>query len=164
MLPTKKLFQLTLIAIILIAFYGCRKISTNSNNISPISSQWTFEKITYKGIGTSYDTVGTNPPSSSILKSSDSATDKISVTFWVKPKAGGTFVVNSGNLPQPLPNTCTIVLNHAGDIYFSTGKSGDKVDLAISGGTLTASFTNVTVEVTDTSFATTNVSGILIKK
>ena len=164
MLQMKKLFQLVSIAIILITFYRCSKTSTNSNNIPPTSSQWTFKKITYQGVGTSYDTIGTIPPSSSVLKSSDSATDNIYVTFWVKPTDSGSFAVNRGNLPQPLPNTCTIALNHAGNVYFSTGKIGDKVDLKISGDTLTASFINITVEINDTSFATANVSGTLIKK
>lgn len=160
----KKIFQITLVLITSIAFYSCSK-NTSTKNTTSDSSQWTFKGVTYTGLATSYDTTDVDVnPVSDVLKSTNEVSDSISIIFWTHPTVSATFTVNSGNLPRPDPTTCTIWLYHAGDMYASTGKAGDSVDLKISGDTLTATFKNVTLIIGDTSFVTQTVSGTLIKK
>lgn len=159
----KKLFQIALIFITSVIFFNCNKSSTSTNNITSTSSQWTFKGITFRGLTTSNDSANIGLVRD-VLKSENGGLDSISITFWSHPAVSATFTVNRGNLPQPDPVACTILVNHAGNMYVSTGKAGDKVDLKISGDTLTTTFTNVTVKINDTSFVTQTVSGTLIKK
>jgi hypothetical protein len=159
----KRLFQLTFVTIISIAFHSCSKNKISSNNIISGSSQWTFKGITYGGLITTNDTNNIGLVID-VFKSTNGVSDSISITFWSHPTASATFTLNNGTLPKPDSNACTMLLNHSGDLYISTGKIGDKVNLRISGDTLTASFTNITILINDTSFVTETVSGILIKQ
>jgi hypothetical protein len=160
----KILSRLSLATILAIVFISCSKSHSNSNSGTSISSEWTFKGVTYKGLITSNDSTTNTGLVTDVLKSSNGTSDDISITFWSHPTSSATFTVNNGTLPKPDPATCTIVLSHAGNFYVSTDKAGDKVDLNISGDTLTASFKNITLIINDTSFVTGTVSGTLIKQ
>jgi hypothetical protein len=88
----------------------------------------------------------------------------ISVIFYSHPAANGTYVVTNGGIPAAGAYCQIQVYTYIGTtatLYTSTGKTGDKVNLTISAGKITVSFTNITVSVGSTS---STVSGTVIQQ
>ena len=148
----KSFFLTSLISISLIIFYGCSK---SSSTTTTSSSQWTLKGVKYTGLATVYDT------SSSLgtLTSADAAGHFVSVTFYTHPTSSSSFTETDGSIVNSID--CLIDVYDGTNIFSSTGVTGDKVNLTISGGKLTASFTNVTVLYNSTS---STVSGTVSQK
>jgi hypothetical protein len=160
----KKLPSIFIIAIVSIIIQSCSKNNTSSNNNTlSDSSQWVFKGVTYTGVSTTYDTTS-GTYLSGVLASTNNIADSISIVFYSHPSANGVYKLDNGTLPKPNPADCTIWVLHAGGTYVSTGAAGDSARLTVSNGKLTASFTNITTEIRDTSFVTATVSGTLIQQ
>jgi hypothetical protein len=144
--------NLSLIALIVFTsavFYGCGKSSSGSTGTTVTSSQWTLNGTTYKGIISGYDTAS----SLGILNSTDASGNSITIIFYSHPETNGTYTVSDA----ANSNDCTIDVQTISPsvIYTSTGKTGDIVNLTISGGKLNAAFTGVTVANGGTTTTTT---------
>ena len=134
----KKLFLLAITAIL---FYGCSK---SNSKASSSSSQWTLNGVTYTGITTGYNDTTTGL---GILVSVDAKGNSLSVIFFSHPTANGTYVVTD---ESPIPaNSVTIQMyvysGGSGEIYTSTGKTGDQLDLTITDEKVKVSFTDITL-------------------
>jgi hypothetical protein len=157
----KKLSLLVLIAITAIIFFGCSKSKTSPATAAS-STEWTLNGTTYKGLVTTYNDTTTGL---GILVSVDPAGNYLSVIFYSHPAANGTYTVTNGGVTS-LDNTdcqieCGVYTGSASDIYTSTGKTGDQLNLSISGGKLKVSFTNITVAYNQT---ITTVSGTALQQ
>ena len=124
-------------------FYGCSKSNSNSS-ATPSTTQWTLNGVTYKGVTTGYtDTTS----GLGILVSVDAKGNSLSVIFFSHPSANGTYVVTDES-PTPA-NSVTIQMyvysGGAGEIYTSTGKTGDQLNLTITDEKVKVSFTDITL-------------------
>jgi hypothetical protein len=152
----RKLFFASLIGFTSIIFYGCSK---SNSNASPASSQWTFNGNTYKGVITGYDSLSAYP----ILSSKDSALNTIYLVFNSRPTANSTYTVVENVMDSATTNPyVTITLGSAvtNISYNSTGITGDKVNVTVTGGKLHAEFSNITILST---VDITTVSGTLVQ-
>jgi hypothetical protein len=152
----RKLFFASLITFTCIIFYGCSK---SNKNASSASTEWTFNGNTYKGVITGYDSLSAFP----ILSSKDSALNTIYLVFNSRPTANSTYTVVENVMDSATINPyVTISLGSATSniSYNSTGKTGDKVNVTITGGKLHAEFSNITILST---VDITTVSGTLIQ-
>lgn len=157
----KKRSVLAWIAIPLFIFYGCSKSNGGSAAITGTATQWTLKGITYKGLETNYNDTTTGL---GIFVSADAAGNFISIIFYSHPAANGDYTVTNGGIPAAGAYCQIQVYTYtgtAGTIYTSTGKSGDIVKVSISGGKITASFTDVTVAIGS---VTATVSGTVVQK
>jgi hypothetical protein len=97
-----------------------------------------------------------------VLTSSDATGNNITVVFAFHPTAGA-YTVTNGSLTGA--GSCLIstgvFTGTTYNLYTSTGKSGDQVNLTISGGKVTATFSNIAVA--DNSGAPT-VTGTLVQE
>jgi hypothetical protein len=129
-------------ASIALALYGCSKSSGGATTSSP--SEWSLNSTNYKGDSAVYNATS----GLGVLTSADAAGNTITVIFYSHPTANGTYTVTGEggtsaglyceiNVQTYTPGTSTI--------YISTGKSGDEVDVTVSGGKITASFKDITV-------------------
>jgi hypothetical protein len=138
----KGTMPILLLVLITSLFYGCSKSNSNSTAASS-TSQWTLNGTTYKGVTTGYNDTTTGL---GILVSVDAKGDYLSVIFYSHPLASGTYIVTDGS---PASNTVQIQMyvysGGAGQIYTSTGKTGDQLDLTVSGGKIKVSFTDITL-------------------
>lgn len=136
----QKIFLLALTACLL---FGCSK-SNSGSTATTASTQWTLNGVTYKGISTGYNDTTTGL---GILVSVDAKGNYLSVIFYSHPSANGTYVVTNGS-PYPA-NSVEIQMyvynGSTGEIYSSTGKTGDQLNLTITGGKIKVSFTDVTM-------------------
>jgi hypothetical protein len=134
----KKLFLLAIAAVLL---YGCSK---SNSGTSSSTSQWTLNGVTYKGITTGYNDTTTGL---GILVSVDAKGNTLNVIFFSHPSANGTYVVTDES-PTPA-NSVTIQMyvynGSSGEIYTSTGKAGDQLDLTITNDKVKVSFTDITL-------------------
>jgi hypothetical protein len=136
----KKLFLLAIAAVL---FYGCSK-SNSGSSAKPSATQWTLYGVTYKGVTTGYNDTTTGL---GILVSVDAKGNSLSVIFFSHPTANGTYVVTDES-PTPA-NSVTIQMyvynGSSGEIYTSTGKTGDQLDLTIVNEKVKVSFTGITL-------------------
>jgi hypothetical protein len=144
----KQKFKYFLVITTLI-FFGCKKDSNSTG--SGTKSTWTFNGVTYNVTNGSFES------SSNELMASDDASaagggNFIRVFFWsaTKPTTNATLTVVDYATATTNPTTCSI---QVGNIYganplqyLSRGTAGDKVTLTVSGGKLTAAFSNITVK------------------
>jgi hypothetical protein len=142
----KKIFPLVLIVVL---FFSCTRSSPN--NPSPTSSQWVFDGMARKGVTTFF----TN---SVDLISIDSLTNTANVFFPSKPTTNGTYTVTAN---PPAGGQCIVGMSDNSDSYTSTGVAGDKVTVTVSGGKVTASFSNIAVS---DGYVTKMVSGTLVQQ
>jgi hypothetical protein len=136
----KKLFLLALTAAL---FCGCSKSNSNST-ATPSTSQWTLNGVTYNGITTGYNDTTSGL---GILVSVDAKGNSLSVIFFSHPSVNGTYVVTD---ESPIPaNSVTIQMyvynGSSGNIYTSTGKAGDQLNLTIADEKVKVSFTDITL-------------------
>ena len=152
----RKLFFATLITFTCILFYGCSK---SNNKTGAASTEWTFNGNTYKGVTTGYDSLSAYP----ILSSKDSSLNSIYLVFNSRPTANSTYTVVENVMDSATTNPyVTISLSSAVSniSYNSTGKTGDKVNVTITGGEIHTEFSNITILST---VDITTVSGTLIQ-
>jgi hypothetical protein len=128
-------------AVMLITTENCSKSNQHNGTPTASPSQWNFNGNNYKGTATTYDDTST---ALGVLTSSDNMGNRIIITFYSHPAAGGRFAVINGNMMFTNSN-CEIQVGKATENYVSTGQAGDSLTLTITGGKLTASFTNVSV-------------------
>jgi hypothetical protein len=136
----KKLFLFVITAML---FYGCSKSNSGSTATSS-TSQWTLNGVTYNGVTTGYNDTSSGL---GILVSVDAKGNSLSVIFFSHPSANGTYVVTD---ESPIPaNSVTIQMyvysGGSGEIYTSTGKAGDQLNLTITNEKVKVSFTDITL-------------------
>jgi hypothetical protein len=151
--------QLFLLALTASLFYGCSK-SNSGSTAAPSATQWTLNGVTYNGVTTGYNDTSSGL---GILVSVDAKGNYLSVIFYSHPSASGTYVVTDGS---PFPaNSVQIQMyvytGSAGEIYTSTGKAGDQLDLTVTGGKVKVSFTGITLSYGST---TTTGSGTALQQ
>ena len=115
------------------------KSNTNSN-----STVWTYNGTTYKAIGTGYDSVY----SMAILGGPDATGNYINIDLNSHPGVSGVFNVVSSRLDLGTGSSnCTVSVgnNNSAYGYGTVGKTGDKVNLTVSGGRYSATFSNITI-------------------
>jgi hypothetical protein len=157
----KKIIQHTVIGLIALAVCSCSKTSGSSNSSTTGPNQWTLKGTTYTGLS-----IGYNDTTSGlgVLVSAAAGGNTLTVIFYSHPATNGAFMVTNGGVTAP-GTQCMIQVgvykNNAYDIYTSTGKTGDQVNLTISGGKVKVSFTNITVSDNAT---TATVSGNLAQQ
>jgi hypothetical protein len=141
----KGLSVLVLIAGSSLLFAGCSKSNAASNTSTGGVNQWTLKGTTYKGLSSRYDDTSS---ALAILTSADAGGNLISVIFYSHPSASGTYTVTNGGISSA-GAYCLIqefvYANNTSTIYSSTGKTGDMLNITITGGKLKVSFTNVTM-------------------
>ena len=135
--------QLFLLALTASLFYGCGK-SNSGSTTKPAATQWTLNGVTYNGVTTGYNDTTTGL---GVLVSVDAKGNYLSVIFFSHPSASGTYVVTDGSA---IPNNSVqiqmyVYTGSAGEIYTSTGKAGDQLDLTVTNGKLKVSFTGITL-------------------
>jgi hypothetical protein len=100
--------------------------------------------VTYTGITTGYNDTTTGL---GILVSVDAKGNSLNVIFFSHPSANGTYVITDES-PTPA-NSVTIQMyvynGSSGEIYTSTGKAGDQLDLTITNDKVKVSFTDITL-------------------
>jgi hypothetical protein len=129
-------FITIIIATFSIILFGCKKSTPPTVTTTSATTQWTIDGITFKGISTYF-------VSAADLFSSDSSGNAIDVYFSAIPTVNATYTVTA--LP-PSAGQCIVGADLiSSDSYTSTGVSGDKVTVTVSGGKVTASFTNITM-------------------
>jgi hypothetical protein len=136
----KKLFLLAMTAVL---FYGCSK-NNSSSTTTPSTTQWTLNGVTYKGVLTGYNDTSSGL---GILVSVDAKGNSLSVIFFSHPSADGTYVVTNGSaIPANSVYIQMYLYNgSAGEIYTSTGKAGDQLNLTITNAKIKVSFTGITL-------------------
>jgi hypothetical protein len=137
------MIKLLLLAITAVLFYGCSKTNSGST-ATPSTSQWTLNGVTYNGIITGYNDTSSGL---GILVSADAKGNSLSVIFFSHPSVNGTYVVTD---ESPVPaNSVTIQMyvynGSSGEIYTSTGKAGDQLNLTIIDEKVKVSFTDITL-------------------
>jgi len=143
--------KLSLFLFIAFAFFACGKSKTSTPS-GPTSSQWTINGTTYKGLTTNYNY------SFSDLTSSDTSGNFVVIGFFSNPSANGSFtVINGSNLTS---GTCRVIIQTPAGLYSSTGKTGDMVNVTLTGGLITTSFSGNTMELNSTQ---TTASGTVIQ-
>jgi hypothetical protein len=145
--------KLTFVSIVLLfAISSCKKSSSSGL----AANTWTLNGTTYKSIGGGIFTAGANT-----LTGLDASGNSASVEFNVTPTAG-TYTVTADGTDS---TDCIVELTTGAtsDFWGSTGKAGDKVTVTVSGGKISASFTNITVESTNTPSDSTTTSGSLVQ-
>jgi hypothetical protein len=157
----KKIIQAAAIVLIALAICGCSKSSGSASSTTNGPSQWTLKGTTYTGLVTGYNDTSSGL---GILVSAAAAGNTLSIIFYSHPAANGAFMVTNGGVTAP-GTQCMIQVgvynNNTYDIFTSTGKTGDQVNLTISGGKIKVSFTNITVSDNTT---TSTVSGNLTQQ
>lgn len=143
-----------LLALMAILLYACSK-SNSGTAAKSNGTQWTLNGVTYYGVVTGYNDTSTGL---GILTSADATGNYLGVIFFSHPAANGQYVVTDGATGQA--NGCEVQLgvykSGVSEIYTSAGKTGDQVNVSITGGKITISFTNITVAYNST---TATVSG-----
>jgi hypothetical protein len=154
-------FTVFIALIISLAFYGCSKSSTTSSTsiTNATSSEWVLSGTTYKGAITGYN--DTTSTFLAILNSTDISGNSITITFYSHPAANGTYAVSDAAGSNDCSIAAETYKSGVSTIYDSGITAGDSVNVTISGGKLTAKFTNVTVGVGATA---TTVSGTVIQQ
>ena len=148
-------------ALALFSFSSCKKSSP-----SVPASTWTLASINYTAQYTL--TAEADDPDDAddgkdftIDASAANGDNVASITFKDQPTKSGTYTVIpfSGNIGTS-PTSCFILGYTSTLDVESIGKSGDVVNVTVSGGTITATFSNITTEDRSTS-AIKTMSGTL---
>ena len=142
-------------------FGGCHKSNAAPGAATGGSSQWSLKGTTYNGLSVRYDDTSTGL---AVLVSADAKGNEISIIFYSHPAASGTYTVTNGGITSAGPYCLIqefVYANNTSTIYSSTGKTGDMLNLTISGGKVKVSFTNVTMMANTT---TTTSSGTIAQQ
>ncbi len=146
----KKIFVSSFALIALLSLNSCKKDSSSS---SSSKSTWTLGSssrtadITTTGTATLIS--DPNDGENYFISASASSGDDIaSITFKDKPTVSKTYtVISSASALGTNANACIVgAVSGFSEFYTSTGKVGDVVTVTVSGGKITASFSNITVE------------------
>jgi hypothetical protein len=174
-----KAFSLrTLALIILLAFYSCKKSNAGPTPAKPHATTWTLNGVSYIG-DSSYSIIGGQGIpiwGEGDVGSLDSGeVDQIDLYFDNPHPANGTYTVINGDditngLTHPNSTQVGIVVTTAhgnaqrpgGSYLYSTGTTGDTVNISVSGNTITASFANISV--TENNQPIEKVSGTIVAK
>lgn len=126
-------------------------------------NQWKVLDVTYTGsslIGSAW-----NEAQKTLGSATDGLTSVASVKFAAKPTANGTYTVKASGDALGATDCFVTIVNAPSTAFFSSGKSGDVVNVTVTGGKVTASFSNVEVLYTSGSTpATTTASAKLVEK
>ncbi len=152
----RKLFFIVSVFFSIAVFYSCSKSNTNTS--PPVTTNWTYNGITYEGVVTLYDST-TFP----ILNSKDTLGNLIYLIFNSAPTANSSYTVVENVTDSAKTNpyvTISISPATSNVNYVSIGKVGDGVHVTIVNGKLHATFSDCTIT---NSTDTTLVSGTLIQ-
>lgn len=128
-----------MLAMFATSFISCDKDEDEDQNVS--DNSWVINGLTYK-------TATLSPPTFSgnnlAATSTDNGGGAVGITFSTKPTANKVYTVVLGTA-TPTADECKITVLNTNDpkTFLSTGRSGDKVNVTVSGGKVTATITNV---------------------
>lgn len=160
-----KQFTSVFILAILTSFIltSCKKDSTNNTTSK---SNWTFDGTNYNGVHTLTGTVSNGSGGDWFFINSDAQNGDlaVSVTFNQEPAAGTYTVIDATGFVYSIGNTeCIMDYGSTSFQYESNGTAGNKVVVTKSGGKITATFSNVSMEEFTTS-AVKSISGTLVEQ
>jgi hypothetical protein len=134
---------LTLSLIISLTFFSCKKSDPGSASTTQNLSTWTINGTAYSGDSSyvEYQNIGSYNKNS---YATATGYTYISLSFANVPAAGTYTVIAGSNIPTG--NTQVALEAGVGNNdYLSTGATGDKITVTISGGKVVASFSNISV-------------------
>lgn len=160
----KKLpFLLALAAITV--FSSCKKDEEDGGGGGTTlnDNQWKVLDVTYTGsavLGSFW-----TEAQKTLGSATDDAKSLVAVKFAAKPTANGTYTVKANGDALGATECFVTIINAPSTIFLSSGKSGDVVNVTVSGGKVTATFSNVEMLYTSGSTpTTTTASAKLIEK
>jgi len=162
---TKKTGLGLLAAMVLLSLNSCKKDDSSS---SPTTSSWTLgstnytAQVTINGNGTENDDA--DDGENFFIDASGAAGSNVaSVTFKDMPTTSGTYtaLADLNNSLGTSPKGCIVLMYNGTYYYSSTNNPSDKINVTVSGGKITATFSNITMQ-DENSSASKTASGTLV--